>query len=271
MENIIAKVTEFGTLYGIKIIGSILIFIIGKWISKVIVRFTQRLMLKAKVDETLTKFLANLMNVLLLIVVVLAALNSLGVNTTSLVAILGAAGLAIGLALQGTLSNFGAGVLLIIFKPFMVGDFIDAGGAMGVVEEINIFNTKFKTPDNKVIIVPNASIIGGNITNFSAKDTRRVDLTFGAGYGDDLRRVKEELMNIITEEKRVLNDPEPFVAVSELADSSVNFLVRIWVSSSDYWAVYFDMIEKVKLRFDEKDISIPFPQQDVHLFKESES
>jgi len=258
MENIIAKITEFGTMYGIKIVGSILIFIIGKWVSKVIVRFSRRLMLKAKVEETLTKFLANLINVLLLIVIVLAALNNLGVNTTSLVAILGAAGLAVGLALQGTLSNFGAGVLLIIFKPFKAGDF----------EEINIFNTKFKTPDNKVIIVPNASIISGNITNFSAKDTRRIDLTFGAGYGDDLRLVKQELMNVIGEDSRVLKDPEPFVAVSELADSSVNFLFRIWVNSADYWAVYFDMIEKVKLRFDEKGISIPFPQRDVHLFKE---
>jgi len=268
MENILARITEFGTMYGLKIIGSILIFIIGKWVSKFIVRFTRRLMLKAKVEEILTKFLANLINVLLLIVIVLAALNNLGVNTTSLVAILGAAGLAIGLALQGTLSNFGAGVLLIIFKPFKAGDFIDAGGAMGSVEEINIFNTKFKTPDNKVVIVPNASIISSNITNFSAKDTRRIDLTFGAGYGDDLRLVKQELMNVISEDSRVLKDPEPFVAVSELADSSVNFLFRIWVNSADYWAVNFDMIEKVKLRFDEKGISIPFPQRDVHLFKE---
>lgn len=267
MEDITKAVWEYVSLYGIRVIGAIIIFVLGKWIAGLVTKIVKRLMENANVEETLVIFLGNLAYALLLTVVVLAALSQLGINTTSFIAILGAAGLAVGLALQGSLANFGAGVLLIMFQPFKTGDFVDAGGAMGAVEEINIFTTKLKTPDNRQIIVPNSNIVSSNITNFSAKDTRRVDLVFGVSYSDDLKKVKNELVEILSADKRILEDPEPVVAVSELADSSVNFVVRPWVKSSDYWDVYFDLQEKVKNRFDEKGISIPFPQQDIHISK----
>jgi small conductance mechanosensitive channel len=187
------------------------------------------------------------------------------VETTSFIAILGAAGLAVGFALQGSLSNFAAGVMLIIFRPFKSGDFIEAGGTIGVVEAIQIFNTVLRTPDNKMVIVPNSNITGGNITNYSAKEDRRIDMVFGIGYDDDLKKAKEILERLISEDSRILKDPAPTVAVSELADSSVNFVVRPWVKTSDYWAVYWDFTEKVKLTFDAEGISIPYPQQDVHM------
>lgn len=254
--------------YALNIVFAILIFVIGKAIAK---RFTniviKTLSKSGKIDETLEKFLSSVIYSLLIVVIVLASLKQIGVETTSFIAILGAVGLAIGLAFQSTLSNISAGVMIIIFRPFKVGDFIEAGGAMGSVEEVNIFQTLLKTPDNKAIIVGNASIIGGNITNFSQKDTRRVDLTFGIGYDDDLKLAKETLVKILEKDERILKDPEPFVAVSELADSSVNFVTRSWVKSEDYWGVYFDTIEKVKLTFDKKGISIPYPQMDIHQDK----
>jgi small conductance mechanosensitive channel len=265
IDKIIETVMTYISMYGIKIIGSIVIFIIGKWIANSLTKFTKRLLVKSKVDDTLVTFVGNLTYAVLLVFVVLAALNNLGINTTSFVAILGAAGLAVGLALQGSLSNLGAGVLLIMFRPFKANDFIDAGGAMGTVEAIHIFNTILKTPDNRVVIVPNSNIISGNITNFSAKETRRIELIFGVSYSDDLKKVKQELIDIVSSDERILKDPEPMVAVHELADSSVNFVVRPWVKSADYWNVFFDLKEKVKIRFDEKGISIPFPQRDVHM------
>ena len=201
--------------------------------------------------------------------VVLAAISKLGIQTTGLIAILGAAGLAVGLALQGSLSNFAAGVLIIIFRPFKIGDVIDAGGALGVVEEIGILVTEMKSPDNKKIIVPNSGIMSGNITNITAKDTRRCDMTFGVGYGDDLDKTQNILMEMLKADERVLEDPAPMVVVSELGDSSVNFAVRPWVKKEDYWGVFFDMQKAVKQRFDKEGISIPFPQRDVHLFQES--
>lgn len=255
---------EYISLYAIRIVGSILIFFVGKWVAKVVTSLVIRAMQKSNLDETLRKFLDDIVYGLLLVVVVLAALNNLGVNTTSFVAILGAAGLAVGLAFKDTFSNIGAGVLLIVFRPFTVGNFIQVAGESGVVEEINLFSVMMKTGDNKQIIIPNSSIIGNNITNFSAKETRRVDFVFGIGYDDDLKLAKTTLEEIINEDERVLKDPATFVAVSELADSSVNFVVRAWVKSSDYWGVYFDTLEKVKLTFDEKNISIPYPQMDVH-------
>jgi len=255
---------EYISLYAIRIVGSILIFFVGKWLAKVVTSLVVRAMKKSNLDETLRKFLDDIVYGLLLVVVVLAALNNLGVNTTSFVAILGAAGLAVGLAFKDTFSNIGAGVLLIVFRPFTVGNFIQVAGESGVVEEINLFSVMMKTGDNKQIIIPNSSIIGNNITNFSAKDTRRVDFVFGIGYDDDLKLAKATLEEIINEDERVLKDPATFVAVSELADSSVNFVVRAWVKSSDYWGVYFDTLEKVKLTFDEKNISIPYPQMDIH-------
>jgi small conductance mechanosensitive channel len=256
-------VEPIGT-YVLKILVAIAIFVVGKWGAKFAVKLAGKVMEKSKVDETLNKFLSNVLYGLLLVVIILAALGTLGIETTSFVAILGAAGLAIGLAFQSSLSNVGAGIMIILFRPFKIGDFIEAGGATGVVEDINIFNTSLKTGDNKTIIVSNSNIVGGNIINYSTKDTRRVDLTFGIGYDDDLKLAKETLNEIINADERVLKDPEPFIAVSELADSSVNFVVRAWVKSGDYWGVHFDTIEKVKLTFDEKGISIPYPQMDVH-------
>jgi len=255
---------EYLVLYGTRIVGSILIFFIGKWLAKFANSLIIKMMKKANQDETIIKFLSNVTYGLMITVVVLSALSNLGVNTTSFIAILGAAGLAIGLAFKDTFANIGAGILLIFFRPFKVGDFIQAAGETGVVEEINLFSTIMKTGDNKQIIVPNSSMIGGNITNFSTKDTRRVDFVFGIGYDDDLKLAKATLEEIINADERVLKDPATFVAVSELADSSVNFVVRAWVNSSDYWGVYFDTLEKVKLTFDEKNISIPYPQMDVH-------
>jgi len=249
----------------INIVSALAIFFIGKYIARWATNFTLKAMAKnGGIDETLEKFLSSVIYGVLLVVITLAALGRVGVETTSFIAILGAVGLAVGLAFQGTLSNISAGVMIIIFKPIKIGEFVDAGGAMGTIEEINIFNTMMKTGDNKVIIISNSNIIGGNITNFSRKDTRRVDITFGIGYDDDLKLAKETLAQILSEDERILQDPAPFVAVSELADSSVNFATRSWVNSADYWGVYFDTLEKVKLVFDEKGISIPYPQMDVH-------
>jgi len=267
MDFNVDMIMSYMTFYGFKLIGSILIFVIGKKIAIFAKSLILKVMNKSNVDETLAKFLSNIAYGILLVVIVLAALNNLGVNTTSFVAILGAAGLAVGLAFKDTVANIGAGVLLIFFKPFKVGDFIQAAGESGVVEEINLFSVLMRTGDNKQIIIPNSGIIGGNITNFSAKDTRRVDFVFGIGYDDDLKLAKTTLEEIINADDRVLKDPATFVAVSELADSSVNFVVRAWVNSGDYWGVYFDTLEKVKLTFDEKNISIPYPQMDVHSDK----
>ncbi len=250
--------------YGLRILYALVIFVVGRWVAIWLTGVSKRLMERSKIDATLVSFIGNLIYALLLVFVILAALSKLGVNTTSFIAILGAAGLAVGLALQGTLSNVGAAVLIILFRPFKVGDFVEAGGASGVVEEINMFSTILRTGDNKVIIVPNSSIVGSRIVNYSAKDTRRVDLVFGIGYEDDLKLAKETLLEIVKENPKVLDEPAPFVAVSELADSSVNLTLRVWVKSPDYWDVYFSTIERVKLTFDKKGISIPYPQLDIH-------
>lgn len=266
-NGILPKLQEFATFYGLKIIAAILIFIIGRWLAKMIKNLIVKVMKKGEVDATLTSFVGHLTYVALLTLVVIAALNQIGVQTTSFVAIIGAAGLAVGLALQGSLSNFAAGVLMILFRPFKVGDYIEAGGTAGTVEEIQIFSTILTTPDNKVIIVPNAKITGDNIVNYSAKDTRRMDLVFGVGYSDDLQKVKDILQDILQNDPRVLKVPESMVGVLELADSSVNFAVRPWVKSEDYWPLFFDLKETIKKRFDAEGISIPFPQQDVHLYE----
>ena len=263
MENIINTVSP----YIMNIIMALLIFIIGKYVAKTATNIIKKMLVKSKVNETLEIFLGNVIYGLLLIVVVLTALSKLGIETTSFIAVLGAIGLAVGLAFQSTLSNISAGVMIVIFRPFSIGDFIEAGGVTGIVEELNLFNTVFKTPDNKVIIVANSNIIGGNIINYSLKETRRVDFVFGIGYDDDLKLAKETLQNIVDKDSRVLQDPLPFIAVGELADSSVNFTVRLWVKSENYWDVHFDTIEKVKLTFDKKGISIPYPQIDIHTNK----
>lgn len=248
-----------------KILGALVIFIIGRIMISAMLSVIKKVINKSFKDETLTKFITSLTKMILLTILVIVVLNQLGIQTTSFIAILGAAGLAIGLALQSSLSNFASGVMLIIFKPFKAGDFVEAGGTAGSVESVGVFVTTLKTPDNKIIIVPNGTITNSNIINYSAEDTRRIDFIFGIGYGDDLKKAKNILERIVSEDSRILKDPATVVAVSELADSSVNFVVRPWVKTSDYWAVYFDMTEKVKLTFDNEGISIPFPQQDVHM------
>jgi len=251
--------------YGLRVIGAIVIFVIGRWVTGLVTRFVQRLLERAGVDKTLVIFVKNLTYYVLLAFVVLAALGNLGVQTTSLVAILGASALAVGLALQGSLANFAAGVIIILFRPFKVGDRIEAGGVEGFVEDIQIFNTILRTPDNKTVIIPNANITSDNIINYSTKGILRIDMVFGIGYDDDLLQAKRILHDILAADEGVLNDPAPTVAVMELADSSVNFAVRPFVKSADYWSVYFRVTEQVKLRFDAEGVSIPFPQQDVHL------
>jgi small conductance mechanosensitive channel len=253
--------------FAIDLAMAIIIFIIGKIVVKMLVSVLGKLLSKAKYDDMLVEFLKSIANAILMLFVIVASLDQLGVDTTSLVAILGAAGLAIGLSLQGSLQNFAAGVMLLVFRPFKAGDYVDAGGVAGTVKSIGVFSTIMNTPDNKEIIVPNGNIYGGNIVNFSAKDTRRVDMVFGIGYDDDLRKAKALLEEMVKEDSRILQDPAPQVAVSELGDSSVNFVVRPWVKSADYWGVMFDFTEAVKLRFDAEGISIPFPQMDVHVHK----
>ena len=268
MGETISVFYDYAVDYGIRLIGAVVVLIVGRFIAVKLTNLTRRFMESRKWDITLSKFLGDLVYVGLIILVVVAALGTLGVETSSFVAILGAVTLAVGFALKDQLSNFGAGALILMFRPFEVGHFIEAGGVSGVVEEIGIFNTKIKTGDNRLIYLPNSSIIGGSITNYSAKDTRRIDLVIGVSYEDDLQKVKQELWNILNNDERILKEPQPTVAVSELADSSVNLIVRPWVRSSDYWPTYFDLLEKIKTRFDEVGISIPYPQMDVHLKKE---
>jgi len=266
-----AEISEFVSTYvipwSINIFFSIAIFIVGRWVVKIIANLVKKALTKAKMDVILVNFVTSIISTVLLLFVIIAALNQLGVNTTSLIALLGAAGLAIGLALQGSLQNFASGVMLIVFRPFKNGDFVEAAGTSGVVEKISIFTTVMRTPDNREIIIPNGSIYSGTITNYSARSTRRVDMVFGIGYGDDIKKTKEVLNALIEADDRILKDPEPQVAVGELGDSSVNFIVRPWVNSADYWPVKLDFTENVKLAFDENGISIPFPQMDVHLDK----
>ena len=253
--------------WGINIVMALAIFIIGKMVVKILVNVSRKVMTKGKVDSILINFIASIVNTVLLLFVVIASLNQLGVDTTSLIALIGAAGLAIGLALQGTLQNLASGVMLIIFRPFTDGDFVEAAGVSGVVEQIGIFTTTMRTGDNREIIVPNGEVFGGTITNYSKRATRRVDMVFGIGYDDDIKKAKDILNRILGEDERILQDPAPLVAVAELADSSVNFNVRPWCATADYWSVYFDTHEKVKLAFDAEGISIPYPQMDIHQDK----
>ncbi len=259
----------YGSEYGLKIIAALFIFIIGKWVANKLTALIKSMMTKAQVDKTLVEFSESIIYFSLLLMVIIAALNQLGVNTTSFVAVFGAATLAIGLALQGSFSNIGAAVLIILFRPFKVGDVIEAAGVTGEVTDINLFSTIITPVDKRMVIVPNSSIIGGNITNFSNRATRRVDHIFGIGYDDDLKLAKETLLEIVNADKRILQEPAPFIAVSELADSSVNFVVRAWTKTEDYWDVHFDMLENVKLTFDARGISIPYPQMDIHTDKEN--
>ena len=267
MENIIKEIQLVATSYGLKIIGAIFTIIIGIWIAKLLSKTLGKVLKKKNVDATLTKFLISIVKIGLIAFVFISAASQVGIETASFVAVIGAAGLAIGFALQGSLSNLAAGVMLIIFKPIKVGDFIEGGGGSGSVESVGIFVTTLLTPDNKVIYIPNSTLTGGNITNYSAKDTRRVDMVFGIGYEDDIDKAKSAIKSVLENDSRILKDPAPQIALSELGDSSVNFNVRPWVNKADYWGVYFDVHEKIKKRFDEEKISIPFPQRDVHVYQ----
>ena len=267
MEGMVGKLQGWSAVFGLKILIAILIVVVGRWVARFIRNTTEKMMIKSKVDAALVSFVGNLIYVSLLTFVILAALAQLGIQTTSFIAVIGAAGLAVGLALQGSLANFAAGVLMLIFRPFQVGDFIDGGGVMGIVEEIQIFTTQLRTPDNKTIIIPNAKITGDNITNYTKKENRRVDLVIGVSYQDDIEKVKSVIADVLNGDERILKDPAPTIAVLELGDSSVNFAVRPWVKTGDYWNVYFDTTEKIKKRFDAEGISIPFPQRDVHLYQ----
>jgi small conductance mechanosensitive channel len=251
--------------WGIRIVLALVIFVIGRWVAKIVTRFVRRLMAKAGMDDMLTTFVSNILYTVLLVVVAIAALDQLGVQTTSLLAVLGAAGLAVGLALKDSLANFASGVMLIIFRPFKVGDFVEAAGMAGVVEEVRIFNTVMRTGDNRGIIVPNSQIYDGPIVNVTARPTRRIDMVFGIGYEDDIRKAKQLIEAELTADERILKDPAPAIMVAELADSSVNINARPWVNTGDYWDVRSDLLEKIKLSFDANGISIPYPQQDVHM------
>ncbi len=252
-------------VFGLRMITAVVIFVVGRWVARLVRRATEKMMSRSNVDATLVPFVGNLIYFALLAFVILAALAQLGVQTTSFIAVVGAAGLAVGLALQGSLANFAAGVLMLIFRPFKVGDFIEGAGVSGIVEEINIFTTHLRTFDNKTIIIPNAKITGDNITNYTRKEKRRVDLVVGVSYRDDIGKVKRVITDVLDADGRVLKDPAPTVAVLELGESSVNFAVRPWVNTADYWNVYFDTTEKLKKRFDAEGIQIPFPQRDVHI------
>lgn len=255
--------------YALALIGAIAVLVIGLWVIKILGNGFARFMDKRDMDESLKPFLKSLFKNILLVLLVLSVLSVLGIPMTSFVAIVGAAGLAIGLALQGTLQNFAGGVILLTLRPFKVGDYIEGAGMNGTVKEIQIFNTVLNTPDNVRVIIPNGKISNEAIKNYSAEDIRRVDLVFGIGYGDDIKKAKDLLTQMVESDERVLKDPAPQVVVGELADSSVNFKVRPWVAASDYWSFYFDFTERVKMEFDANNISIPFPQRDVHLFQEN--
>ncbi|PID86613.1 MAG: mechanosensitive ion channel protein [Chloroflexi bacterium] len=252
--------------YGLKIIIAIIILVIGRWLARYVKKYTLKALAQANVDTALERFIGNLVYYVVLVLAVAVILNMLGMMT-SLLAVFGAAALAVGLALEGSLANFAAGVLLLLFRPFKIGDLVEISGYFGTVQEILVFNTIMVTPDNKTVTISNSQVTGSPIVNYTQKGTLRLDMVFGIGYDDDLAKAKGILEEIVNAQEKVLPEPAPMVAVSELADSSVNFAVRPYVKPADYWAVYFAVTEQVKLRFDQEGISIPYPQQDVHLMQ----
>ncbi|TYC03059.1 MAG: mechanosensitive ion channel [Kosmotoga sp.] len=260
--------TDWVMTYGPKLIGAIITLIIGLWVIKIIQKLIVKIMDRSKLDETLKKFLSTVLGVLLKVLLFVVVLSMLGIEMTAFVALIGAIGIAIGFALQGALANLAGGILILIIKPFKVGEFISDGTNMGTVEEVHIVVTKLRTVDNKLIIVPNGQLANSTITNFSRSDKRRLDITFGIGYDDDIKLAKNTLTEIYKNHPKVHQDPSPVIAVSELGDSSVNFVVKAWVNASDYWDVLYEMQETVKLKFDELGISIPYPQMDVHVIQE---
>jgi small conductance mechanosensitive channel len=264
-EVLTQTLVTFVSTWGLRVVGALALLIIGRIVAGAVRRSTQRALERGQADPSLVPFLCSLAYYLTLAVVVVAVLNLFGIETASLIAILGAASLAVGLALQGTLSSFSAGVMLLVFRPFKVGDFVEAAGIAGAVDEIGVFSTTLNTPDNVRIIVPNSKIYGDVVKNYSTNDTRRNDIVLGVGYGDDLGRAIETVQRVLKEESRVLADPAPVVAVAELADSSVNLVVRPWCASADYWALRFDLTRRLKEEIEKAGCSIPFPQRDVHV------
>jgi small conductance mechanosensitive channel len=268
MENVsllMEKLYEFITSYGPRLVGALITLLVGLWIIGLIKRGIRKKLEKSHMDPSLRGFTNSLVGITLKLLLFISVIGMVGVEMTSFIAILGAVGLAIGLALSGTLQNFAGGVMILLFKPFKAGDYIDAQGYSGSVSEIQIFNTILKTPDNKTIIIPNGGLATGSMVNYSTEPQRRVDFSFGIGYGDDVDKAKEVLMHLIDADERILKDPAPFVAVAELADSSVNLVVRVWANASDYWGIHFDLIEQVYKTFEKEGLNIPFPQMAVHV------
>jgi len=267
MEQIAGYLKTWVAEWGLKVIGALVILIIGLWIAKIIKKIIVRVLTRRQIDGIIVSFVGSLVHIALVIFVIIAAIAKLGYQTSSFIAVLGAAGLAVGLALQGSLSNFAAGFLLIIFRPFKKGEYIEGAGTAGTVEEIQLFTTTLATPDNKKVIIPNSKLTGDNIINYTAMGTRRVELVAGVSYRDDLDKVRGVLQGIVDRDARILKNPASMIAVQAMAESSVNFVVRVWVTSSDYWGVFFDFNEAIKKRFDAEGITIPFPQRDVHVYE----
>lgn len=274
MEETVSKAAEYTDqlikiilTHGLSVVAAIVTLIIGLWLARVIIKMINKGMEKRKVDSSLRLFLISVISSTLKVMLFISVISMVGIEATSFIAILSAAGLAVGLALQGTLQNFAGGVVIFLLRPFKVGDWIDTGSYAGTVNSIRVFSTILKTPDNKVIIIPNGSLANSSLINYSVESKRRVDFTFGVGYGDSTQKTRDTLMELINADDRILKDPEPFIAVSELADSSVNFVVRVWVESADYWGVYFEMNENVYNKFNEVGLNIPFPQREIHLHK----
>lgn len=266
MEQINELLIQYNVIeLGIRLLGAILIFIIGRWVARRVVKAIDRTMRKRGIDELLVGFISNILGVILLLVVVLVAVGHLGVEITPLIAILGGAAIAVGFALQGSLSNFASGIMLVTFHPFGRGDFVEAGGISGIVQDVGIFSTTLKTPDNRMVIVGNSAITGSAITNFSAYDTRRIDLTIGVDYGDDLKTARAVIERVLSAHEKVLEDPAPTILLMDLGDSSVDFAVRPWVNSADFWVVRSELLEQLKTELEKAGCSIPFPQRDVHL------
>ncbi len=268
LDEILTRVTELVSVYGLKVLAALAIFVIGRLLAKLVAGGVKRAMERSKVEPSLIGFTHSLSYALLLTFVIIAALSQLGIQTTSFVAVVGAAGLAVGLALQGSLSNFAAGVLILIFKPYKVGDYVKAGGGEGVVKDIGIFTTTVLTLDNRTQIIPNAAATGGMIENFSKEGTRRLDLVAGVSYGDDIVKVKGILQDILDNEPRILAEPKPTIGLMEMGESSLNFAFRPWVKVEDYWDLFFELQERIRIRFHEEDVTVPFPQRDVHLFQQ---
>jgi len=270
MEGVLQKISELGVPFLANILAAVIIYVVGKWAAQLLSNITRGLMKKAKVDEALIGFTADMVKYAILIFAILAAIGKLGVQTTSFIAVLGAAGLAVGMALQGTLSNFAAGIMILFFRPFKLEDTIEAAGTIGTVKEIQIFNTILSSPDNRKIIVPNAQITSGIITNFSAIEQRRIDLVFSVSYSDNLQTAKKVLVDLVNSDPRILKDPAPVIAVLELAENSVNLVCRPWVKPADYWNVRFDLVEKGKMALEKAGCTIPFPQRDIHVIKQAQ-